>query len=187
MVTTDDDALADRMCPYASARHRRGRLAALPREGPWGYDVVVSGFKYNISDIHSALVAAASLRAPTTSRRNAPPSLRYNAELAEPLDRAPPTVEHSSHCWHLYAARAVPGTIDRQTVIQALADDGIGISVHFKPLHLHTYYAERYQHQPEDFPVALDHYERAFSLLIFMDMTDADIDRVINVLRSVPC
>ena len=59
--------------------------------------------------------------------------------------------------------------------------------MHFKPLHLHTYYAERYQHRPEDFPVALDHYERAFSLPIFMDMTDADIDRVINVLRSVPC
>ena len=188
MVTTDDDALADRMRLMRLHGIDADAWRRYREKGSWGYDVVAPGFKYNISDIHSALGRSQLARADHFSAQRTAIAARYNAELAElPWIELPPTVEHSSHCWHLYAARVRPGTIDRQTVIQALADDGIGISVHFKPLHLHTYYAERYQHRPEDFPVALDHYERAFSLPIFMDMTDADIDRVINVLRSVPC
>jgi len=70
-------------------------------------------------------------------------------------------------------------------VMDALSEAGVGISVHFKPVHMHSYYAERYAHQPSDFPVALDAYERAFSLPIFMDLTEEDVDRVVGVLRGI--
>jgi dTDP-4-amino-4,6-dideoxygalactose transaminase len=186
MVTTEDDALAERMRLMRLHGIDADAWRRYREKGAWGYDVVAPGFKYNISDIHAALGRSQLARADRFCAQRTAIAERYNAALKD-LDwiELPGTVGHSSHCWHLYACRVRPDCVDRQTVIQALADDGIGISVHFKPIHMHSYYAERYEHQPSDFPVALDAYERAFSLPIFMDMTDADIDRVIAVLRAI--
>jgi dTDP-4-amino-4,6-dideoxygalactose transaminase len=188
MVTTEDDDLAARMRLMRLHGIDADAWRRYREKGAWGYDVVAPGYKYNISDLHSALGKSQLARADHFSAQRTAIAKRYHEALSDlPWIELPVSVEHSSHCWHLYAARVRPDTIDRQTVIQALAEDGIGISVHFKPLHLHTYYAERYQLAPDDFPVALDHFNRAFSLPIFMDMTDEDIDRVVQVLRGVPC
>lgn len=188
MVTTDDDALAERMRVMRLHGIDADAWKRYREKGAWGYDVVAPGYKYNISDLHAALGASQLQRADLFAAQRRSIAERYLAGLSDlSWIELPPTVEHSSHCWHLFAARVKPGTLERAAVIGALADDGIGISVHFKPLHLHTYYAERYGLSPGDFPVALDHYERGFSLPIFMDMSEGDVERVISVLRTIPC
>ena len=188
MVTTDDDDLAARMRVMRLHGIDADAWRRYREKGAWGYDVVAPGYKYNISDLHAALGNSQLSRADQFADQRSAIAERYHEALADlPWIELPTSVEHSSHCWHLYAARVRPNSIDRQTVIQALADDGIGISVHFKPLHLHSYYAKRYALKPDDFPVALDHFNRAFSLPIFMDMNDEDVDRVIEVLRQIPC
>ena len=188
MVTTDDDDLADRMRVMRLHGIDADAWRRYREKGSWGYDVVAPGFKYNISDLHAALGRSQLKRADLFAEQRARLAARYFQELESiPWIELPVSVPHSTHCWHLFTARVRPDTLDRQQVIEALAEAGIGISVHFKPLHLHTYYAERYGLQPEDFPVALDQYERAFSLPLFMDMTDADIDRVVSALRGISC
>ncbi|MDE0882986.1 MAG: DegT/DnrJ/EryC1/StrS aminotransferase family protein [Myxococcota bacterium] len=188
MVTTDDDELAARMRVMRLHGIDVDAWRRYREKGAWGYDVVAPGFKYNISDLHAALGNSQLQRAETFSAQRTAIAQRYNEALADlSWIELPTCVSHSSHCWHLYATKVRPGTIDRQQVIHALAEAGIGISVHFKPLHLHSYYAQRYNLKPSDFPVALDQFERAFSLPIFMDMSHADVDRVIAVLRGISC
>ena len=83
--------------------------------------------------------------------------------------------------WHLYILR----TDHRDAVVSGLSDRAIGTSVHFIPLHLHSYYREQFGYLPEDFPVATAQFERAFSLPIYSSMTDDEVERVIHAVRMV--
>ena len=62
---------------------------------------------------------------------------------------------------------------------------GIGTSVHFIPLHIQPYYRDRYGLQPDDYPNALQAYRKSVSLPIYTKMTDLDIERVIDAVRSI--
>ena len=70
-------------------------------------------------------------------------------------------------------------------MITALREAGIGVSVHFIPLHLHPYYRRRWGTSPDDHPVATREYERVISLPIWPGMTSGDVDRVVGALASV--
>jgi len=86
-----------------------------------------------------------------------------------------------SHAWHLYVVRvdADGGRLDRATVFAALRDQGIGVNVHYIPVHLHPFYLDRFGTGPGMCPVAEAAYERIVSLPIFPAMTDDDVDRVV--------
>ena len=73
--------------------------------------------------------------------------------------------------------------LDRGALARALREEGIGASVHFKPLHLFPYYQERLGVQAGQFPTAEDCFEETLSLPIYPDLTDADADRVAQRIR----
>ena len=66
-----------------------------------------------------------------------------------------------------------------------LQQAGIGCSVHFIPLHLHPYYRETFGYQPHDFPVASRVFQRVLSLPLYSKMTEADVARVIEIVRNL--
>ena len=72
----------------------------------------------------------------------------------------------------------------RDQLIEQLFADGIGVSVHYIPLHLHPYWKERYDLQPAQFPHSQKAYERMVSLPLYTRMTDADVERVITAVRK---
>ena len=74
---------------------------------------------------------------------------------------------------------------DRDDFIEALKKEQIGTSVHFMPLHMHPYYRERYGYHRDDFPHARAAFERSISLPIYSRMSEADIRRVVDVVRSL--
>jgi dTDP-4-amino-4,6-dideoxygalactose transaminase len=76
-------------------------------------------------------------------------------------------------------------TVTRDQVIESLFNDGIGVSVHYIPLHLHPYWKERYDLKPEQFPHSQKAYERMLTLPLYTRMTDADVERVITAVRKV--
>ena len=89
------------------------------------------------------------------------------------------------HSWHLYVVRLKDGAgITRDQLIEQLFADGIGVSVHYIPLHLHPYWRDRYDLQPEQFPHSQLAYERMVSLPLYTRMTDADVDRVVASVRK---
>ena len=105
----------------------------------------------------------------------------------EELQVPPGEEAHAEHSWHLYILRIRPEalTIGRDEYIQALKERGVGASVHFIPLHLHSFYAEKYGYRRGDFPNAEDAYSRCFSLPIFPDMTDAEIEHVTQSVKAL--
>jgi len=157
-------------------------------EGSWYYEVVAPGFKYNLTDIASALGLGQLARAEDMLARRRQIAEAYDqafagVEAVERLALAP----DRSHAHHLYVIRLRPGVlaIDRDRFIAALKERGIGTSVHFIPLHLHPYYRDAFGYAPEALPVALDLYRRSLSLPIYSRMTDAEVGRVVAAVRDV--
>ena len=188
MVTTADAELADRI--------RQRRLHGMTRDawkrysdaGSWRYDVAYPGFKYNMTDINAALgiVQLRRLDGMQAERRRVVAG--YRAALADeealqlPVSR--PEVEHA---WHLFVVRVRPERlrIDRDEVIRELTAAGIGTSVHFIPLHEHSYYRDHLGVHAESLPVAAREWQRIISLPLYPGLRDADVERVAETLRDI--
>jgi dTDP-4-amino-4,6-dideoxygalactose transaminase len=147
---------------------------------------VVPGFKYNLTDLQSALGLHQLVRLEAMTRRRSELAARYTEGLRDlPEIELPASRPGIRHAWHLYAIRLRLGmlTIDRAAFIERLRTEGIGTSVHFIPLHRQPYYHDRFGFQPSDFPVADAAYERLISLPLFTRMTESDVDDVVEAVR----
>ena len=159
--------------------------------GSWYYEIEDAGYKYNMTDIAAALGNRPAGTGRGTPRGPQGPRAAYTdgfrASSAADLLRLPEDAADGSHAWHLYIVRLELDRlgIDRAAVMAALRDAGIGVSVHFIPLHLHPYYQRRWGARPEDHPVATREYERVISLPIWPGMTGEDVRRVIDALASI--
>jgi len=159
--------------------------------GGWFYEVVLPGFKYNMTDIQAALGLCQLRKLEQFQRRRREIVSQYNrAFLDEPALELPVTRPEVEHAWHLYALRLrlEALTISRDRFIEELAERNIGTSVHFIPIHLHPYYRDRYGFTPASFPVACSNYQRLLSLPLNPALTDQDvsdvIEGVLDVLRN---
>src|SRR5207253_2097865 len=167
--------------PAASSSKMR-RMRCRPR-----YAITAAGFKYNMTDLAAALGLRQLARADRFRSRRAAIALRYTAELDDLEEVETPREQADRrHAWHLYPIRLHPDrlTIDRDEFIRMLAARGIGTSVHWRPLHMQPYYADRYGYRAEEFPVAYREWQRLVSLPIFPGMSDADVERVIAAVRA---
>jgi dTDP-4-amino-4,6-dideoxygalactose transaminase len=187
MLVTRDAALAARakvMRLHGINRDAFDRFTA--KVPSWYYEIVAPGFKYNLTDIAAALGLHQLKRLPGFQQRREQIAARYDAALADLPLLLPPRPVHAgdTHSWHLYVVRLAEGApIGRDALIDQLFADGIGVSVHYIPLHLHPYWKERYALKPEQFPHSQQAYERMLTLPLYTRMTDADVDRVISSVR----
>ncbi|RRS04403.1 DegT/DnrJ/EryC1/StrS aminotransferase family protein [Aquabacterium soli] len=153
----------------------------------WYYEIVAPGFKYNLTDIAAALGLHQLKRLPGFQVRREQIAQRYDEAFADlPIIRPPrPVHAGDTHSWHLYVIRLSDGTtVQRDAFIDSLFADGIGVSVHYIPLHLHPYWKERYDLRPEQFPHSQKAFERMLTLPLYTRMTDADVERVIASVRK---
>jgi dTDP-4-amino-4,6-dideoxygalactose transaminase len=187
LVTRDKDlaARAKVMRLHGINRDAFDRFTA--KVPSWYYEIVAPGFKYNLTDIAAALGLHQLKRLPGFQVRREQIAQRYDEAFADlPLIRPPrPVHAGDTHSWHLYVTRlADDAPIDRDAFIDSLFADGIGVSVHYIPLHLHPYWKERYDLRPEQFPHSQKAYERMVTLPLYTRMTDADVERVITAVRK---
>ncbi len=153
----------------------------------WYYEIVAPGFKYNLTDIAAALGLHQLQRVTGFQVRREQIASRFDEALADLPLILPPRPQHAGdlHSWHLYVVRLKDeATINRDQLIDSLFADGIGVSVHYIPLHLHPYWKERYDLQPEQFPHSQKAYERMVTLPLYTRMTDDDVERVIKAVRK---
>jgi len=189
MLTTNDAALA--------ARARTMRLHGIDRtvwdrytstKPGWEYDVVAPGFKYNMPDVNAALGLAQLERAAEFQEGRLRCARRYLDALAGvphldlPVCREPA----EDQAWHLFPVVIRPGApVDRNRCVEKLAEQGIGTSVHYRPLHRMSYYRQTYHLSPDDFPQAERVWNGCLSLPIFPTMTDDEIDYVCAALAGI--
>ena len=110
---------------------------------------------------------------------------RYQTELADlPLDLPPDVPNHLKHARHLYTVLVQPDApLDRDSLMLALHERGIGSGVHYRPVHEHTYYRDRLGYRKEDFPVASDIGSRTLSLPLGPAFSEDDLTRVIEGMQ----
>jgi perosamine synthetase len=189
MVTTDNDDLAARMRMMRLHGISHDAWKRYSAEGTWYYEVVDTGYKYNPTDIQSAIGIVQLGKCDAMNAAREKIASRYTKEFARERALEVPTVSaNRESAWHLYILRLNLEllTITRSELIEKLKVRGIGTSVHFIPLHMHPYYKKAYGYSVGEFPVASREYERYLSLPIYPGMTGAQIDYVIeNVLEIV--
>ena len=195
MITTADDELAERMRLLSLHGMSRDAWKRYTSTGSWYYEVVLPGYKDNMTDIQAAIGLHQLRKLPQFQARRREIVHRYNEAFSQfdefqiPTER--PEVEHA---WHLYVLRldlerfpAIrnPKSEIRNRFIEELKARNIGTSVHFIPVHLHPYYRDRYGYKAEDFPVAYREYQRMVSLPLYPRMSDQDVEDVIEAVVDV--
>jgi perosamine synthetase len=187
MVTTDRADLAENLRCFRNhgiSRDAREREIA----GDWHYDVTASGFNYRLSDVACAIGLEQLKRMDENLNRRRKIAARYASAFQDIGGLFLPVVrEGVTPAWHLYPIRLDLSRINanRAQVFRALRAENIGVNVHYIPVHLHSYYRERFGYQPGEFPVAEKEYERLISLPMFHGMTDKDVSDVIEAVTKV--
>jgi dTDP-4-amino-4,6-dideoxygalactose transaminase len=153
----------------------------------WYYEIVAPGYKYNLTDIASAIGIHQLAKLPRFLRRRQELAQRYLHELRElPLVLPADAPNGDIHAWHLFVIRlSNTASLSRNELIQSLSDRGVGTSVHYVPLHRQPYWRDRYRLTSSMFPVAETAYQSMVSIPLYTRMSDKDQDRVICALREV--
>jgi dTDP-4-amino-4,6-dideoxygalactose transaminase len=188
MITTSDDALARRMQLLRFHGVDRDAWKAYGRTQLPLYDVTTPGLKDNLPDLQSAIGIHQLRKLGALNAERARLAQRYDVALAalpalKPLGTVPYPHRHSHH---LYVVRLQleQVRIDRNEFMAAVMEAGVGLGLHFTAVHELTYYRARLGDLRGALPVATEASRRLFSLPLFPGLSDAEQDRVIEVLAD---
>jgi len=188
MLVTRDSEIAKRariMRLHGINRDAFDRFTA--KVPSWYYEIVAPGFKYNLTDIAASIGIHQLKKANIFQKKRQAIAERYNSELAGLPLILPPNAEAGDiHSWHLYVIQLTEDAkVGRDTFIEKMFEQGIGMSVHYVPLHQHPYWRETYTLTPEMFPVSQKIYEHTATLPLYTRMTEFDVDRVIGAVKKI--
>jgi UDP-4-amino-4,6-dideoxy-N-acetyl-beta-L-altrosamine transaminase len=179
MLVTDDPALAERARLMRSHGVTRDPRSIAPDAEPWEYEQHALGFNYRLTDIQAALGTAQLTRIAGFVERRHAIARFYDAALRETPYVTPFQHPDTRSAYHLYPIRVPFG--QRRRVYDTLHRAGVLVNVHYIPIHTQPYYrALGFRHG--DFPNAEHYYAEALSLPMFVDLTDAQAGRVVDVL-----
>lgn len=151
------------------------------------YEVVRPGYKYNMTDVQAAVGLHQLPKLEQWIERRAELWGRYDELLAGlPLQTPPPPEPGTRHARHLYQVEVQPeGPLGRDELLDALTARNIGTGVHYRGIHLHPFYREKYGLEPDDFPVADAISQRTLSLPLSPKVSDSDQDDVVTALTEL--
>ena len=187
MVTTNSETQYHRLLQF---RNHGITTDFREREktGSWFYEMTDLGFNYRISDIQCALGRSQLKKLPDFLKRRTAIAHRYLKAFSVIEHIRPLAVSRDVlHAWHLFVVRVDFDRIgmDRETVFLRLRNEGIGVNVHYLPVHLHPFYQSKYGTHSELCPNAESAYECILSLPIHPAMTDIDVEDVVSSMRAL--
>ena len=188
MVTTENQELADTMRRLSLHGMSRDAWKRYDKKASWYYQVMEPGFKYNLSDILSAVGIAQLRKLERFTAARTRYAQMYNELFADVEElEAPPDNSSSRHAWHLYMLRLNLERlgIDRDEFMSCLRDNDIGASVHFIPIPLHPAFQVYESCNPRFCPRALQLYPRLVSLPLYPAMTEEQVKRVATTVKNI--
>ncbi|MGN6697361.1 MAG: DegT/DnrJ/EryC1/StrS family aminotransferase [Thermomicrobiales bacterium] len=191
MLTTDDDAAADRIRTLRLHGISKDAWKRYSSEGFSPYELIEPGFKYNILNLTAALGIHQLRRVEENWQIRARYVALYNEAFAELAGISVPALEPlgpgDRHAWHLYPVLLDLDrlTLDRNGFIDALQARNIGTGIHYTALHLQRYYRERFGMKRGDYPEAEWVSDRTVSLPLSPAMTEDDVEDVIAAVSDV--
>jgi dTDP-4-amino-4,6-dideoxygalactose transaminase len=194
-ITTGEGGMVVSRNPELIKRCKTMRLHGINRDvfdrftskaPSWYYEVVAPGFKYNLTDLASAIGIHQLRKAELFRAKRQAIVDQYNAAFENlPVILPQGAAADGLHSWHLYVLRlsdACP--LSRDQFVEALYAQGIGCSVHYIPLHLQPYWQGTYKLSKNSFPVSQKAYERMVSIPLYSKMTQAEVDRVVSAVQQ---
>jgi len=193
IITTAEGGLATTSNPELARRMQLARSHGMTREanemdhesdGPWYYQQVLLGYNYRMTELQAALGVNQLRSIDEFIARRQQVRARYDEELAKLPLVLPPADEDGRSALHLYPIQLQVGQEHRRrAVFDGLRARGIGVNVHYIPIHTQPYY-RALGFAPGDFPASESYYARAMSLPMHAGLTDDEIGRVISALRA---
>jgi dTDP-4-amino-4,6-dideoxygalactose transaminase len=162
--------------------------SAVDRESgaAWYYDVIDLGYNYRLNEVQAVLGTSQLKRLSDINRLRVNAANQYSDRLKE-IDGiiTPFEAKDRTHSYHLYVIRVLEKKfgISRNKLFLELSEKKIGLSVHYTPLHLLTFYKNLVHHSIGDFPVAEQIYNEILSLPIFPTITEDQINQVVNEIK----
>lgn len=188
MAVTDEPMLADRMRMMSLHGLSHDAWNRYSGGAAWDYRIVDAGYKYNLTDVAAAIGVHQLARAEAMRLEREAIAKSYLDQLADLDEIELPVVPiNRIHAWHLFPLRLRLErlSIDRNAFMQALKAAGVGCSVHWRPLHLHPYYEERFGWTSEQLPTASAIWPRLVSLPLFPGMQPAERAHVVQTVRHL--
>ena len=186
LCLTNDTDLAERLRLYRSHGITRDPdMMHGANEGPWYYEQISLGLNYRLTDIQAALGTSQLRRLDQQYARRDALAGRYDRVLSGLPLKLPARLSDRQSAHHLYVVEidgAQTGA-SRSAVFAHLRAAGIGVNVHYIPIHLQPYY-RALGFGPGDFPVAEAYYASALTIPLFPSLTEAQQDRVVDVLAE---
>jgi len=183
MIVTDDPASAERLRTLRN-HGITADFRTRAETGSWIYEIDELGENYRITDFQCALGSSQLRKLPAWLERRGEIAARYDAAFAESSDvRSLAVSPDVVHAYHLYVIELAQG-IDRSAVFAAMRASGIGVNVHYVPVHFHPFYRRAFGTGEGLCPVAERAYEGLLTLPMYPDLSDAEVDTVIEVLQG---
>ncbi len=187
MVTTNDSKLAEKIRLLSLHGLSRDAWKRYTAEGSWYYEIIYSGYKYNMTDIQAAIGLHQLHKVERFQQARERLVQKYDEGFKDvPEIITPYRDKNSKHAWHLYVIQLNLDliNIDRGEFIKELSARNIGTSVHFIPLHLHPYYRDHFNFNG-GFQNAEYAYERVISLPLFPAMSEEDVQYVVESVKRI--
>lgn len=188
MVTTNNDEFYDKLSMFRTHGVSKDAVKRFGKSGGYYYDMQYLGFRYNLSELHSALGIQQINKLESFQKRRREIVEIYNRELQHIEEITIPYVgNHVKHSWHLYVIQLKLERlkVDRDYIFKALREENIGVNVHYIPIHYHSYYAKNFGLKKGILPNVEWLFPRIISIPIFPKMSDDDVYDVINALKKV--
>ncbi|MBW2990877.1 DegT/DnrJ/EryC1/StrS aminotransferase family protein [Candidatus Woesearchaeota archaeon] len=188
MATFENDEYADKMQVLSLHGLSQDAWKRYSAEGSWYYEIIMAGYKYNMTDIQAALGLCQLKKLERFNKRRERLAEMYNQEFSKIKELSLRKIKDGvKNVWHLYTIRIDESKlrINRNQFIKELAKKGISTSVHFIPLHLHPYYQQKHGHKKGDFPVAEKVYSNLISLPLYPDLGEDDVNYIIDSVKEI--
>ncbi len=188
LATTENEEFAEQMRILRLHGISKDAWKRYSKRGNWYYEVTDVGYKYNMTDIQAALGLAQLRKGEAMWKKRCDIAERYSQGFMWNDYVMPPTVrDYVKSSWHLYVIklRLEALNIKRDEFMNKLQKKGIGVSVHFIPMHRHPVYRALYKYNTAEFANSEWLYARSISLPIYPDMSTDDVDYVIETVNSL--
>lgn len=187
MVLTNNEALYEKLVLYRSHGITRDpkKMTHEP-DGPWYYQQIALGFNYRMTDIQAALGASQMTRLDEFVARRRELAARYDELLRDLPLKTPRVMEGTKPSWHIYIVRMMLDRIGKtkQQIFEKMKEQGIVLNLHYIPVHTQPYYKKRGFKQG-DFPASEKYYEEAFTLPLYVGLTDEEQEKAVEALKKV--
>ena len=188
MVTTNNDELYSKLLMFRTHGISRDASKRFGKEGGFYYDMQYLGYRYNMSELHSALGIHQLNKLEQFQIRRREIVHIYNRELQSIEEITLPFVKNDvKHSWHLYVIQLdiEKLNVNRDHIFRALREENIGVNVHYIPVHYHSYYQNKFNLKPGILPNVEWLFPRLLTIPLFHKMTNEDAYDVINALEKV--